>query len=215
MNYNGEYTQERRQLIRNLKNKGITDVRILDAIAKVPRHLFLDEESSQLEDAYKDIALPIGEDQTISEPYMVAYQTSLLEVNSTDRILEIGTGSGYQAAVLSELGATVYSIERRKKLFDRARSILISLGYLKIQLFFGDGSEGLEKFAPFDKILITTSWHSIPANLVEQLRVGGMMVVPVDGDVHKMCRVLRISATEYKVQAFDDFKFVPYAAGHR
>lgn len=210
---NTEYQQKHIKLIKTLKNKGISNQNLLDAIGKIPRHLFINPELASVEQAYEDIPLSIGQEQTISQPYTVAYQTSLLEINENDKVLEIGTGSGYQSAVLSELGASVFTIERQKKLFEATRHLLTNLGYDNIQMFYGDGYQGIEEFAPFDKIIVTAASPGIPEKLIEQLKIGGVMVIPVDGKVQKMCRVIKTSATESKIQEFDDFKFVPLLPG--
>jgi protein-L-isoaspartate(D-aspartate) O-methyltransferase len=213
MNQTINYKIFRDNLVNSLAKKGITDELVLDAIAAVPRHLFIDENIFSLEEAYKDMPLPIGEGQTISQPYTVAYQTMLLQIRKGDKVLEIGTGSGYQAAVLAEMGALVYSIERQKKLFDRTKILLSELGYTNIETFYGDGNLGLEEHAPFDKILITAAASEIPSHLVKQLKTGGKMVIPLDGSIQKMSRITKTSETEIEIEQFDYFRFVPLLPG--
>jgi protein-L-isoaspartate(D-aspartate) O-methyltransferase len=201
----------RKKLIEGLKIKGIKDEKVLRAIGRVPRHLFM--ESSFLNFAYKDQAFPIGEGQTISQPYTVAFQTQLLEVKKNDKIMEVGTGSGYQAAVLFEMGAKVYTIERNKQLFLKVQSLLPEIGYHPV-CFFGDGYRGLPDFAPFDKIIVTAAAPSVPEELKNQLRVGGRMVIPVGKEYHQdMVVVIRISDDEYKTEKHGGFVFVPLLKG--
>jgi protein-L-isoaspartate(D-aspartate) O-methyltransferase len=201
----------RKKLVEGLKIKGIKDEQVLAAIGKVPRHLFM--ESSFLNFAYKDQAFPIGAGQTISQPYTVAFQTQLLQVQENDKILEVGTGSGYQAAVLVELGARVFTIERQKELFQKVQSFLPEIGY-QPAFFFGDGYEGLPNFAPFDKILVTAGAPDIPSALKEQLKVGGRMVIPVGNETRQeMLVVVRISEEEYKTEKHGGFVFVPLLKG--
>ena len=202
----------RKKLVRTVREKGIKDERILQAIGKIPRHFFLDR---AFEDwAYKDAAFPIGMEQTISQPYTVAYQTNLLDLEANDKVLEIGTGSGYQAAVLSEMGAKVYSIERHRALFEKTSKLLKKMNYGRIRLFLRDGMEGLERFAPFDKILVTAAATSIPTALKEQLAIGGHLVIPVGKqDSQTMYRVTRIDEHTYKTEKFDYFRFVPLLRG--
>ncbi|MCL4112997.1 UNVERIFIED_CONTAM: hypothetical protein GTU68_043919, partial [Idotea baltica] len=202
----------RKNLVEVLRNKGVRDQRILAAIGKIPRHFFLDR---AFEDwAYKDAAFPIGSEQTISQPFTVAYQTDLLQIERSDRILEIGTGSGYQASVLHELGVKVYSIERQKSLFDRTSKLLKKMGYGGIRLFLKDGMEGLERFAPFDKILVTAGARDIPEKLKMQLKIGGILVIPVGTDEGQvMYRITRIEEDTYKSEKFDYFRFVPLLKG--
>ena len=201
----------RKRLVDGLKIKGIRDENVLAAIGKVPRHLFM--ESSFLNFAYKDQAFPIGAGQTISQPYTVAVQSSLLRVEKNDKILEVGTGSGYQAAVLVEMGAKVFTIERQKELFQKVQSFLPGIGYHP-GCFFGDGYEGLPAFAPFDKILVTAGATSVPPALKEQLKVGGRMVIPVGKENRQeMLVVIRISEKEYKTEKHGGFVFVPFLKG--
>lgn len=197
----------RKKLIETIRAKGIDDDRVLDAMAKVPRHYFLDK--AFLNQAYDDQAFKIGAGQTISQPYTVAYQTSLLEIKKGDKVLEIGTGSGYQTCVLLELGAKVYSIERQRELFDKAKKFLPSIGYSP-KLFYGDGYKGLPAFAPFDKILVTCGAPFIPEELIAQLKVGGVMVIPVGaGEVQTMITILKTSDTDYEKHELKHFRFVP------
>ena len=197
----------RRKLIYLVRGKGITDERVLDAMMKVPRHLFMDKDF--VKQAYDDAAFKIGSGQTISQPYTVAYQTSLLDVRRGDKILEIGTGSGYQTSVLLELGAKVFSIERQKELYNKTKLLLSSIGY-RPKLFYGDGYKGLPAFAPFDKILVTCGAPFVPADLLSQLRVGGMLVIPVGaGKQQVMTTVLKLADEAYETHELDHFSFVP------
>ncbi len=195
-----------------LKDKGITDNNVLEAMTNIPRHYFLDSALDEI--AYEDRAFPISEGQTISQPYTVAYQTQLLQVKPHDRILEIGTGSIYQATVLAEMGAKVFTIERQKKLFEKTKEYIFKNQYPNLKFFYGDGYEGLPTYAPFDKIIITAAAPFIPPKLVEQLKPGGKMVIPLDEDHHQ--RMLRITKNEdetFTEEAFDNFSFVPMLSG--
>ncbi|TDX02239.1 protein-L-isoaspartate(D-aspartate) O-methyltransferase [Dinghuibacter silviterrae] len=205
----------RKNLITSLKQKGITDERVLEAINALPRHFFLDTAFDAI--AYEDRAFPIGEGQTISQPYTVAYQTQLLEVKSFEKILEIGTGSAYQASVLAEMGAYVYTIERQKKLFDANKNFIFKSKYPHLKFFYGDGFEGLPTYAPFDKILITAAAPYIPVPLKAQLKVGGKMVIPVDeGNAQRMLRLTKENEEgSFREEAFDQFSFVPMLTGKR
>jgi protein-L-isoaspartate(D-aspartate) O-methyltransferase len=197
----------RKQLIDIIREKGITDSKVLDAIGKVPRHFFFDP--SFLKYAYEDKAFPIGSGQTISQPYTVAFQTQLLRLSKGQKVLEVGTGSGYQACILAEIGAKVFSIERQKSLFDKAVQFLPTLGY-RIKLFYGDGYRGLPPYAPFDKILVTAGAPYVPDALIEQLKPGGILVIPIGGDdVQEMTTMTRISETEFKKHEHGKFRFVP------
>ena len=203
----------RRQLINLLREKGIQDERVLNAMNTIPRHWFLDSAFGKI--AYEDRAFPIGEGQTISQPYTVAYQTQLLQVNRNDKVLEIGTGSTYQATVLAEMGARICTIERQKKLYDfQQKNYLFKNVYPNIRFFYGDGFEGLPSFAPFDKIIITAAAPFIPPKLIDQLRTGGIMVIPVD-DEDKNQRMLRITKhnNSLETETFDHFSFVPMLKG--
>ena len=204
----------RKELVSLLRKKGITDEKVLAAIDRVPRHLFMGHDNIFDVTAYEDKAFPIGEGQTISQPYTVAYQSQLLEILPKEKVLEIGTGSGYQAAVLAELGAKVFSIERQRKLYDRTRSLLIDLGYSSVKMFFGDGYEGLETFAPYDKIIITAAAPHIPEKLLTQLMLGGQMVLPLEIDgATKMVRITRLDEKEYDQEIFSEAAFVPMLKG--
>src|SRR5215207_931276 len=202
----------RKKLVETVKNKGITDEKVLEAIEKIPRHFFLDSAFDEV--AYEDKAFPIQEKQTISQPYTVAYQTQLLEIHSFDKVLEIGTGSGYQASVLAELGAQVFTIERQKKLFESNKTFGYIKKYPNIKFFYGDGYEGLPTFAPFDKVLITAAAPEIPKKLVDQMKAGGMMVIPVgSGEVQVMKRLIKQQDGTIKEEVFDRFSFVPMLGG--
>ncbi len=202
----------RKQLVDLIRKKGISDERVLDAILHVPRHFFLDSGFDKI--AYEDRAFPIAEGQTISQPYTVAYQTQLLDVKPFEKVLEVGTGSGYQACVLAELGAQLYTIERQKKLFEANKDFPFLRTFPGIKFFYGDGYDGLPTYAPFDKILVTAAAPVIPAKLLEQLKIGGWMVVPVgEGQVQRMIRVTRTGAATFLEEAFDNFSFVPMMAG--
>lgn len=206
------HQQLRRELADSLRVKGIVNEDVLEAIKKVPRHLFLSNEVPA-HDAYADRPLEIGEGQTISQPFTVAYQTSLLEPMQGDKILEIGTGSGYQSVVLFQLGVNLFTVERNKKLYSATKLKLAEMGYNQVKMFYGDGNEGLLEHAPFDKILVTAAAPGIPAKLIDQLKTGGWMVIPIDGTVHKMMRVIKLSPTETRTEQFDDFRFVPLLPG--
>ena len=197
----------RQQLVSIIKKKGITDARVLDAIGKVPRHLFMD--SGFLDHAYQDKAFPIAANQTISQPYTVAFQTELLQVKAGDKILEIGTGSGYQTAVLCELGAKVYSIERQLELFKITSKFLPKLGYRAKKLIFGDGYKGLKEEAPFDSIIVTAGAPMVPKPLMSQLKIGGRLVIPVGDDVQIMTLFIRNAPKEFEKHEFGEFRFVP------
>lgn len=197
----------RRKLIKILRDKGINDEAVLEAINRVPRHIFLD--NAFLEHAYQDKAFPIGDGQTISQPYTVASQTSLLKLEPGMKVLEIGTGSGYQCSVLLEMGVNVFTIEYHKSLFEKAKQMLQSLGY-KAQFFCGDGSEGLPRFGPYDRILATAGAPYVPQKLLEQLKVGGILVIPVgDQKTQKMLRLTKVSEKEIIQEECGDFRFVP------
>ena len=197
----------RNKLVEHLSEKGINNTDVLDAINNVPRHLFMD--NAFVNFAYQDKAFPIGSGQTISQPYTVAFQTQLLEVNPYQKILEIGTGSGYQAAVLNELNTYVYTIERQKDLFKKTKGFLPSIGY-QCNFFYGDGYKGLEKFAPFDRIIITCGAPQIPQSLIDQLKIGGRMVAPIgNGDIQIMHLIEKLSETENKITTHGEFSFVP------
>lgn len=197
----------RKQLIQQLRDKGITDERILEAFDAIPRHFFLDLAFEQ--QAYSNTAFQIGAGQTISHPYTVAFQTALLDLKKGEKVLEIGTGSGFQTCVLCKLGTKVFSIERQKELHLKAKRIIDHFGFTP-KLFFGDGYEGKAAFAPFDKVLVTCGAPFIPQKLVEQLKVGGVMIIPVgDLDTQEMHKITKLSETEYKEEVFGNFSFVP------
>jgi protein-L-isoaspartate(D-aspartate) O-methyltransferase len=202
----------RRQLVEVIRHKGITDERVLRAILHLPRHFFMDSAFDKI--AYEDRAFPIGEDQTISQPYTVAYQTQLLELKPFEKVLEIGTGSTYQACVLAEMGAQVYTIERQKKLFELNKQLEYIRKYPAMKFFYGDGYEGLPTYAPFDKVIVTAAAPQIPPKLVEQLKPGGRMVVPVgEGSVQRMLRLTRQPDGSITEETYDNFSFVPLLAG--
>ncbi len=204
----------RKKLVDGIKRKGITDERVLAAIEKVPRHFFLD--SAFDEKAYEDKAFPIGEGQTISQPYTVAYQSQLLEISPFMKILEIGTGSAYQAVVLAEMGAQVFTIERQKKLFESNKQFAWLKKYPTIKFFYGDGYEGLPTYAPFDRVIITAAAPEIPVKLIDQLRPGGKMVIPLGaGDVQRMMRITKLLNGALQEEVFDHFSFVPMIEGKK
>ena len=205
------FQNQRKLLVEGIRKKGIRDEAVLEAIGRVPRHTFMD--SRYIKYSYDDSAFPIGADQTISQPYTVAFQTQLLEVKPHEKVLEIGTGSGYQAAILVELGAEVYTMERYHELYVKSQQLLNELGY-EVQFFYGDGHEGLPEFAPFDKILITAAATEIPETLVQQLKIGGRMVIPVGGSYGQdMTLVVKTSETEIDVTRHGAFVFVPFLKG--
>lgn len=198
----------RNKLAEILAKKGITDTKVLDAIAKIPRHLFI-ADTALHQFAYEDKPFPIGSGQTISQPYTVAFQSQTLEIQPRDKVLEIGTGSGYQTAVLLELGAKVFSIERQKALFDRTKEFLPKLGY-NAKLFYGDGYLGLPTYAPFNKIIVTAGAPYVPEELLKQLAVGGIMVIPVDNEDHQiMKKIVKIDEANFKTTDLGAFRFVP------
>ncbi len=196
-----------------LRRRGITDEAVLTAMDAVPRHFFLDKAFE--EHAYEDKPFPIGNQQTISQPFTVAYQTSLLEVQPRDKILEIGTGSGYQAAILAVLKARVYTVERQEALYLQAKDLLAEMGYSGVRCLFRDGSKGLPEYAPYDKIIVTAGAPVVPEPLKEQLAIGGILVIPVGEEVQYMYKITRVSETEYKEEMLDAFRFVPFLEGVR
>ncbi|NQU53876.1 MAG: protein-L-isoaspartate(D-aspartate) O-methyltransferase [Bacteroidetes bacterium] len=201
----------RKKLVEGLKTKGIRNQMVLEAIGKIPRHLFM--ESTFINFAYKDQAFPIGAGQTISQPFTVAFQTQLLQIEKNEKVLEVGTGSGYQAAVLLELGAKVFTIERQKELYSKAQNFLPQIGYHPA-FFFGDGYKGLPNFAPFDKILVTAGAEQIPEDLKQQLKIGGRLVIPVGSNKRQeMYEIIRISKNEFKSIKHGGFNFVPLLKG--
>ena len=209
MHLKDDYRQRglRKKLVDLLRQKGISDERVLAAINKVPRHFFFD--TALLQHAYQDKAFPIGEGQTISQPYTVAFQSQLLRVKPGDKILEIGTGSGYQACVLLEMGATVYTIEYNRKLYEGTRDFLPGIGY-EPYFFYGDGSKGLAAKAPYDKIIVTAAAPVVPDELIKQLKTGGILVIPV-GDLEKqqMLKITKVSESQVQTDEYDYFSFVP------
>ena len=208
MNDDYIYQGLRSKLVKVLTKKGITDQKVLDAMGKVPRHLFFDKEF-QHKYAYDDIAFPIGAGQTISQPYTVAFQTSLLQIKKRSRILEIGTGSGYQTAILCELGANVFTIERQRELFDISDKFLKNMGYSP-KCFFGDGFKGKEVFAPYDGILVTCGAPYIPESLKLQLKIKGRLVIPVgEGNTQQMKLIVRLDVNEFSEEDLGLFSFVP------
>ncbi len=202
----------RRELINTLREKGITDERVLEAINNIPRHFFLDPAFERI--AYEDRAFPITANQTISQPYTVAYQSQLLEIKKFDKVLEIGTGSAYQACVLAELGAMVYSVERQKALYDFVGEFFFIKNYPKIKRFYGDGFQGLPTYAPFDKVIVTAAAPFIPPKLIEQLKPNGIAVIPVgDDNGQKMLRITKDADGNVKEETLGDFSFVPMLEG--
>ncbi|MDR6300304.1 protein-L-isoaspartate(D-aspartate) O-methyltransferase [Mesonia maritima] len=198
---------KRKQLVETIKEKGITDEKVLAAIGKIPRHLFMD--SSFEDHAYQDKAFPIAADQTISQPFTVAFQTQLLAISPGEKVLEIGTGSGYQTAVLCELGAKVYSIERQQELYRKTKRFLNELGYRPKFLSFGDGYKGLPSYKDYDKIIVTAGAPFVPKPLLSQLKIGGKMVIPVGIENQTMYLFTRKSAKEFEKKEYGEFRFVP------
>ncbi len=197
----------RRKLVEKIRKKGIKDETVLNAISKIPRHLFMD--NAFVHFAYEDKAFPIGAGQTISQPFTVALQTELLEVKPYEKVLEIGTGSGYQAAVLADMETKVFTIERKKELFDKTKEFLPKIGY-KCQFFYGDGYKGLAKFSPYDKIIITCGAPKIPKDLIAQLKVGGKLVAPIGSDdIQEMHLLEKVSEAKNKITIHGNFSFVP------
>ncbi len=202
----------RKKLLDVLREKGITDENVLHAMNNIPRHFFMDSALDNI--AYEDRAFPISDGQTISQPYTVAYQTQLLQIKPNEKILEIGTGSIYQATVLVELGAKVFTIERQKNLFDKTKNYIFKSKYINLKFFYGDGFEGLPTYAPFDKIIITAAAPFIPPKLIQQLRTGGYMVIPVDeGENQRMKRLTKQADGTYSEELFENFSFVPMLVG--
>ncbi len=210
---NHRYQGLRKKLIEQLRIKGIVDEKVLQAMGQVPRHFFMDAGFDEL--AYSDRAFPIEAEQTISHPFTVAYQTQLLGVEKHEKVLEVGTGSAYQSAVLAEMGARVFSIERQRKLFDQVQEFTwLKKTYPFIKLFYGDGYAGLPTYAPFDKILITAGAPQVPDKLLTQLKIGGVLVVPVgEGDSQRMHRIVRSSENGIDQQVLEEFQFVPMLKG--
>ncbi len=199
---------QRKRLIELLQSKGITDPIVLNAMLQVPRHFFFSKEFEDF--AYDDKAFPIEDGQTISQPYTVAYQSQLLQLKKGLKVLEIGTGSGYQASVLAQAGAHVFTIERQKGLYEKAKPMLKSMGYSDIHFYYGDGTMGLSEYAPYDRIIVTAGAPAVPRALVEQLNTNGMLVIPVgDAESQKMLRITRLANGELKKETFKNFAFVP------
>lgn len=202
----------RRRLIEELAEKGIKSKEVLNAMQQIPRHAFLEKAFEEI--AYEDKAFPIGEDQTISQPFTVAYQTQLLNIKKREKVLEIGTGSGYQASVLAGMGARVYTIERQKNLYDSANKMFQLLGLLGIRTYFRDGYKGLPELAPFENILVTAAAPYVPEPLKEQLTIGGILVIPVGGRTgQRMHKIVRVSERKYEEEILDNFRFVPMLKG--
>ena len=202
----------RKKLIDSIRDKGITDEKVLEAMMNIPRHFFLDTALDHI--AYEDKAFPIAEGQTISQPYTVAYQTQLLQVREYDKILEIGTGSGYQATILAAMGAQVFTIERQKKLYDQNKNFEYLTKFPKIKFFYGDGFEGLPTYAPFDKIVITAAAPEVPPKLIEQLKTGGKMVIPLNtGELQRMLRITKKEDGSLEEEAFHNVSFVRMLKG--
>ncbi len=202
----------RQKMIEVIKAKGITDEKVLNAINNLPRHFFLDSAFHEL--AYEDRAFPIGEGQTISQPYTVAYQTQLLQLAPNQKVLEIGTGSAYQACVLASMRVQVFSIERQKKLFDANKKFPLLKKYTNLKLFYGDGFEGLPTYGPFDRIIITAAAPIIPPKLIAQLKPNGMLVIPYgEGDTQLMQRITKTVTGELETESFENFSFVPMLGG--
>jgi protein-L-isoaspartate(D-aspartate) O-methyltransferase len=197
----------RNKLVLDLKTKGIKDDSVLEAVKSVPRHLFMD--SGFLDHAYQDKAFPISSGQTISQPFTVAFQTELLNVKKDHKILEIGTGSGYQAAILCHMGAKVYTIERIKELFRKTSVFLPSINYRPKKMIYGDGYLGYSEEAPYDSIIVTAGASEIPEKLINQLKIGGRMVIPVGDEVQKMKLLTKLSESDFETKIFGDFQFVP------
>lgn len=197
----------RKKLVAHLEGRGIQDKYVLQAIGKVPRHFFFDE--TFWNQAYRDIAFPIGDGQTISQPYTVAYQSELLHVKKGHKVLEIGTGSGYQTCILLELGAEVYTIERQENLYNRTIQVLPYMGY-KANFFLGDGSKGIPEHGPYDKIIVTAGAPFVPEVMLKQLKLGGLLVIPVgDENSQKMVTILRVGENDFERIELDTFRFVP------
>jgi protein-L-isoaspartate(D-aspartate) O-methyltransferase len=212
-NYEDTYRHKgmRKKLMDVLREKGITDESVLKVMNELPRHFFIDSALDNI--AYEDRAFPIAEGQTISQPYTVAYQTQLLQIKAGDKILEIGTGSIYQASVLAALGAKVFTIERQKKLFEKTKDYIFKSKYPNLKFFYGDGFEGLPTYAPFDKIIITAAAPFIPPKLITQLKEGGRMIIPLDEGTHqRMMRLTKVNG-EMTEEIFENFSFVPMLTG--
>jgi protein-L-isoaspartate(D-aspartate) O-methyltransferase len=202
----------RKQLVEGIRSKGISDEHVLKAILEIPRHFFIDSAFDKI--AYEDRAFPIAEGQTISQPYTVAYQTQLLEVKNHEKVLEVGTGSAYQAIVLAMMGAQVYTIERQKQLYDHNKQFTYLKNFPAVRYFYGDGYQGLPTYSPFDKIIVTAAAPAVPEKLIEQLKAGGKMVIPVgEGRVQQMLRIYKDASGGIHEEIFDNFSFVPMLQG--
>ncbi len=203
---------QRKKLVEEISSKGIKDKAVLKAISTLPRHFFLEK---AFEDwAYQDKAFPIGKEQTISQPFTVAYQTELLKIKRRDKVLEVGTGSGYQAAILALLGARVYSVERHEELYLKSKKLLASLQIGNIRCYHRDGYKGLPEFAPFDKIVVTAGAINIPESLKQQLSIGGILVIPVGKDgLQKMIKITRLTELKFETKELEMFRFVPFVKG--
>lgn len=201
----------RKNLVESLVKKGIQDKKVLEAISVIPRHFFFEKDFEQW--AYEDNAFPIGNEQTISQPFTVAYQTELLNIKPKEKVLEIGTGSGYQAAILAYLGARVFSVERQKPLYAKTKAFFEKNDFGNIRIFYRDGFEGLPEFAPFDHILVTAGAKEFPEILGSQLRIGGNMVIPIGSKIQSMQRYTRVSKIKFEKEVFGDFRFVPMLPG--
>jgi len=203
----------RKRMVDALRRRGIADEAVLAAMNAVPRHYFLDKAFE--EHAYEDKPVPIGHEQTISQPFTVAYQTALLNIKTGDRVLEIGTGSGYQAAILAALGARVYTVERQEALYFNAKKLLAEMGFREVKSYFRDGTKGLAEYAPYDKIIVTAGAPVVPEALKEQLAIGGILVIPVGEEVQYMYKITRLTEMEFKEEMLDAFRFVPFLEGVR
>lgn len=201
----------RKKLLEDLRNKGITDEKVLNAMLELPRHYFIEQGFEEW--AYKDVPFSIGEDQTISQPYTVALMTQLLDVKEGEKILEIGTGSGYQASIISLLGGMVYTLERHETLCNKTRNLLEQLGMQNIKIILGDGYSGFPAAAPYDKIIVTAGAPSIPKHLLDQLTTGGMLVIPVGEEIQEMFRITKVDQKVLKKESFGKFQFVPFLPG--
>lgn len=202
----------RSKLVTTLRQKGITNDRILSAFMNIPRHMFLDNAFAKW--AYTDVAFPIEAEQTISQPYTVAFQTSLLKLTGNEKVLEIGTGSGFQACVLSYMGVKVYTIERQEKLFHKTDMLLNRLGFGRIRTLLGDGYKGSQRFAPFDRILLTCGAPFVPQDLLDQLKIGGILVIPLgEGETQRMIRITKVADDRFEKEDFGEFRFVPFLEG--
>lgn len=201
----------RKQLVATLRKKGITNERVLNVMAQLPRHFFLDKAFEEW--AYQDKAFPIGNEQTISQPYTVAFQTELLDPQPREKILEVGTGSGYQAAILAMMGARVYTIERQEALYKKARRMLQDLEVGNVRCYYRDGYKGLPEFVPFDKIIVTAGATEVPKALLQQLRIGGVLVIPVGEEVQTMLKITRTGENEFQQEVKGEFRFVPFLKG--